>query len=66
LLRSNETDNTNQGGSVVHPLATAAQAYESAMLQRSIVAVLASRHACMDVHQIQEGDMHPAHGADLD
>jgi 2-polyprenyl-6-methoxyphenol hydroxylase-like FAD-dependent oxidoreductase len=66
LLRSNETDNTNQGGSVVQPLATAAQAYESAMLQRSIVAVLASRHACMDVHQIQEGDMHPAHGADLD
>jgi 2-polyprenyl-6-methoxyphenol hydroxylase-like FAD-dependent oxidoreductase len=66
LLRSARHADANQEGSVVQPLATAAQEYQSAMLQRSIVAVLASRHACMDVHQIQEGDMHPAHGADLD
>jgi 2-polyprenyl-6-methoxyphenol hydroxylase-like FAD-dependent oxidoreductase len=32
----------------------AAQAYERGMLQRSILAVLASRQACMDVHQIQQ------------
>jgi 2-polyprenyl-6-methoxyphenol hydroxylase-like FAD-dependent oxidoreductase len=66
LLRSAQNDGAIQEGSVAQPLTTAAQTYDSAILQRSVVAVLASRHACMDVHQIQKGDMHPAHGADLD
>jgi 2-polyprenyl-6-methoxyphenol hydroxylase-like FAD-dependent oxidoreductase len=47
LLRAVRSDNAES-------LTEAAQAYERGMLQRSILAVLVSRQACMDVHQIQQ------------